>query len=507
MADEVLKRDQNTITVLGGITDDSNQFVTMLRVDPITKRLLVSATGVGSGTVTSVSVVTANGISGSVATATTTPAITLDISGLDATKIANGTVTSTEFQYLDGVTSAIQTQINTKQATLSGASLTAVTVATDDKVLIQDTSDSNNLKTVTVSSIVALASGGITIGTTAITSGTTTRILYDNAGVVGEYTLTGSGTVVVMATSPTLVTPVLGIATATSINKITLTQPANGSTLTLIDGKTLTINKTISFTAADDTGIYTLPTGTKTLLATDGAGTSLTGIPYTLTGTANQVVLSAGTGNITFSLPQSIATSSNPQFATIELGAASDTTLARVSAGVVSIEGVNILTTATGLPLSGGTMTGNITLGENTAIALDPAGSADGKYTGITITGTAGYAQTYGDLVYLAVADSRWEKTDADALATAGNVLIGIVVVAGAADGSACTILLQGQIRADAAFPALTVGAGVFVGETAGAIQVAIPTGADNVIRVVGFALTADEIYFNPSQDWQTSVA
>lgn len=66
----------------------------------------------GSGTVTDVSVVTANGLSGTVATSTTTPAITLDISGLDATKIADGTVTSTEFQYLGGVTSDIQTQIS-----------------------------------------------------------------------------------------------------------------------------------------------------------------------------------------------------------------------------------------------------------------------------------------------------------------------------------------------------------------------------------------------------------
>jgi hypothetical protein len=60
-------------------------------------------------------------------------------------------------------------------------------------------------------------SSGITIGTTTITSGTTTRILYDNAGVVGEYTLTGTGTVVAMQTSPALVTPALGVATATSI--------------------------------------------------------------------------------------------------------------------------------------------------------------------------------------------------------------------------------------------------------------------------------------------------
>lgn len=44
-----------------------------------------------------------------------------------------------------------------------------------------------------------------------------------------------------------------------------------------------------------------------------------------------------------------LGTSDNPQFATIELGAASDTTLSRASAGVLSVEGVNVLTTATGI--------------------------------------------------------------------------------------------------------------------------------------------------------------
>lgn len=63
----------------------------------------------------------------------------------------------------------------------------------------------------------APAASGLTIGTTTITSGTTTRILYDNAGVVGEYTLTGSGTVVAMQTSPSLITPALGVATGTSL--------------------------------------------------------------------------------------------------------------------------------------------------------------------------------------------------------------------------------------------------------------------------------------------------
>lgn len=41
--------------------------------------------------------------------------------------------------------------------------------------------------------------------------------------------------------------------------------------------KTFTYLKNISLTAADDTGVYTLPTGTKTLLATDGSIAALTG--------------------------------------------------------------------------------------------------------------------------------------------------------------------------------------------------------------------------------------
>lgn len=149
---------------------------------------------------------------------------------------------------------------------------------------------------------------------------------------------------------------------------------------------------------------------------------------------------------------------------------------------------------------------GVITLAENTSVALDPAGSADGKYSGITIAGTAGATLAFGDLVYLAVADSRWELTDADSATTAGGVLTGICVLAAAADGSATTILLKGTIRADANFPALTIGAPVYASTTAGDIQVAQPSGTDDVIHTLGFALTADEIYFSPSVDYMTHI-
>src|SRR5262245_949561 len=54
----------------------------------------------------------------------------------------------------------------------------------------------------------AVANSGLTIGTTAIGSGTTTRILYDNAGILGEYTVTGSGTTAVLSTAPTFATSI-----------------------------------------------------------------------------------------------------------------------------------------------------------------------------------------------------------------------------------------------------------------------------------------------------------
>jgi len=56
----------------------------------------------------------------------------------------------------------------------------------------------------------------LTIGTTTISGGTTTRILYNNAGVAGEYSISGTGSVA-MTTSPSFTTPTLGVATATSL--------------------------------------------------------------------------------------------------------------------------------------------------------------------------------------------------------------------------------------------------------------------------------------------------
>ena len=42
MASEIILRDENHITVEAGVSDDANQDITMLRVDPVTGYLLVA---------------------------------------------------------------------------------------------------------------------------------------------------------------------------------------------------------------------------------------------------------------------------------------------------------------------------------------------------------------------------------------------------------------------------------------------------------------------------------
>jgi len=80
------------------------------------------------------------------------------------------------------------------------------------------------------------------------------------SGGTGATTSTGSGAVV-LATSPTLVTPVLGVASATSVNKVAVTAPATSATLTLADGSSLITSggNSLTLTTTATTSV-TLPT-------------------------------------------------------------------------------------------------------------------------------------------------------------------------------------------------------------------------------------------------------
>jgi hypothetical protein len=119
-----------------------------------------------------------------------------------------------------------------------------------------------------------------------------------------------------------------------------------------------------------------------------------------------------------------------------------------------------------------------------------------------TATLNAGATVTVMDLCYLA-SDGEWALTDADAAATAGGMLA--ISLESKTDGQAMSVALPGAFVRDDTW-AWTPGATLYVSTTPGAITATQPSGTDDVVRVVGFAVTADVIYFAPSADYATVV-
>lgn len=223
------------------------------------------------------------------------------------------------------------------------------------------------------------------------------------------------------------------------------------------------------------------------LLIGNTSGNTLT--KATLTGTSNQVVVTNGNGSITLSTPQDIGTSSNPQFATIELGNASDTTLSRSAAGQLAVEGVQVATISNAVALS------------NKTIAYSTEPSTDDTAYGETMAGIlAGDTIAQWDLVYLDSSSGRWELADADAIGTAGNVLVGLAMTSGT-DGNALTVLLKGIVRNDG-WTWTGAGKVLYASTTAAAMSETAVSGEDDVVRVLGHTLSDDCIFFNPSVNW-----
>lgn len=106
--------------------------------------------------------------------------------------------------------------------------------------------------TTTPGSILQL-NGGLSVGYSASQAAPTNGLIVSGHLTLEGVTSTGAtGTgKFVFDTSPTLVTPVLGVATATSINKVTITQPASSATLTIADGKTISTAFNFTTTGAD----------------------------------------------------------------------------------------------------------------------------------------------------------------------------------------------------------------------------------------------------------------
>lgn len=441
-------RDENDVPVAIGVDSTNGSLVLPFKISPITGRLLTDSAS-GSGTVTSVSVVSANGFAGTVATATTTPAITLSttVTGIlsgNGTAISAASTTGSGAVVLANTPTLITPVIGVATGTSltvsgvlysqtslvleeTGAGVDTVTIqvpssiaasytltlpiddGTSGQVLSTDGSgvlswiDASAGANVALSNLAGvsintslLAQTGVDLGSTTkpfrnifffgggtfattyieltgtptstrvwtfpdttdtvvgkATTDTFTNKTFNTAGTGNVFQINGTGITAitgtgaaVLANTPTLITPVLGVATATSINGLTITSTTG--VLTMTNAKTLAVTNSLTLSGTDST-VMTFPTTSKTIAANDGSnwtiasqaiGDILTATSTTAYGrlaavAVGQVLISAGTGTAP-------AWSAGPSVTTLEIGAAgaTDTTLSRSSAGVLAVEGV-----------------------------------------------------------------------------------------------------------------------------------------------------------------------
>ena len=298
-----------------------------------------------------------------------------------------------------------------------------------------------------------------------------------------------------------------------AVNHRNFAQTTLAAAITDISGTSITVTSETSFPAAP----FIISIDTECLLVTVVNGTTWTVTRgYESSTAATHTNGTAIYHDISAAEADSIATKKTDSVS------ATDKVLGRSSAGAGPIEEIACtaagrallddanaaaqLATLGALPAAGGTVTGDITLDENVGINLDPAGSADEKWSGITVTGTAGATLAVGDLCYLN-SSWQWALANASAASTSGTVVLGICLTA-ASDTQSTRMLLMGTMRS-AAFPAsITGGAQLYVSATAGDMTTTQPSTTDYVIRCVGWAITTEPntIFFCPSADYITHV-
>lgn len=145
-------------------------------------------------------------------------------------------------------------------------------------------------------SLLMNATGGSAAPTAvALTNCATARTYDTSTHTFGCRTATGTGNMV-QATSPTLVTPVLGAATATSINGLTITSTTG--TLTVASGKTLTANNSITLAGTDSTTM-TFPSTSATLTQTIASGAKALATGAISSGTCTTAQTDTATGALT----------------------------------------------------------------------------------------------------------------------------------------------------------------------------------------------------------------
>jgi len=345
---------------------------------------------------------------------------------------------------------------------------------------------------ITISGITSFGLGtstAVTLGTIELGAAADTTISRSGAGAIQV-----EG-VQVLLSGAALGTPASGTVTnLTGTASININGTVGATTPTTIVGTTITANT--GFCADVNDGSYLGVSGTafSDLFLASGAVINFLAGAVTITHSANTLTI-AGSAYTTLALGATNITCTG----TIDnLTAAHVTTLSvdhiGEHTGSHTIVADNTITAATGA---------SIILPAGGAIKLTLP-TTDAQCTGhYTDSFQSGYTAAAGDLVYYGTG-GKWLEVDADAVATCKG-LLGIAMEA-KNDTQAMKVALPGSMVHFDAWT-WTTGDTLYAGETLGAIQNAIPTGADAVIKVVGVAIDADTIYFMGSPDQQTTVA
>ena len=127
---------------------------------------------------------------------------------------------------------------------------------------------------------------------------------------------------------------------------------------------------------------------------------------------------------------------------------------------------------------------------------------ADETVSGITATFTAGEDLVRGEVVFFKASDSKMWKAVASAAGTMPAVAMAAADISADATGK---FLLFGFLQDNGTFPAYTVGGTIYAPEAETSSQnvpeQTAPDSDGDFVQVLGYAVTANAVFFNPSND------